>query len=187
MACTGHDRIVRVPRASLGAVLGVGIALGLGACSVVTAEDGRDSEPAASSSAPASATSTVPRSGEPTADGQGSTAAAPVVECGEASQELLDGIAVNARPEGTFTPLTGAFVQATNDIFVVAIRFEGLDGEVVDGAWTAIGVEPPAPPYLSANEAANLYTAWETVLVLPGYGVALDDPAIGAALDCLPA
>ena len=106
--------------------------------------------------------------------------------CGTATPELLADIAVNARPEGTFTPLTGAFVEADNGIYVVAVRFEGLDAEVLEGVWTAVGVDPATPPYLSADEDANLYTAWDTVLGMPGFGVALDDAAISAALSCLP-
>ena len=179
---TRHAGILRAGAGRLATAVALLTAVALAGCTASTAT------PQPSSSADAADAGTVDASvddasGEPT---DATSLAPPVGECGEASQELLDGIAVNARPEGTFTPLTGAFIEAANGIYVVAIRFEGLDGEVLEGAWTAVGVEPPTPPYLSATEDANLYTAWETVLVLPGYAVTLDDPAIPAALDCLP-
>jgi len=154
----------------------VGLLVGAGLLAGCTATAGSD-EPSAEDSAPAAAAVASPGASAP--------ATSVAFECGTATPELLAEIAISARPEGTFTPLTGAFVEASNGIYVVAVRFEGLEAEVLEGVWTAVGVDPATPPYLSANENANLYTAWDTVLVLPGFAVTLDDPAIPAALDCL--
>jgi len=175
MARRQHGEILRA--GTRAPVRVVGLLVGAGLLAGCTATAGAEG-PSLEGSPPVAAAEASPAASAPTTS--------PAFECGTATPELLAGIAVNARPEGTFTPLTGAFVEAGNGVYVVAVRFEGLEAEVLEGVWTAVGVDPATPPYLSADENANLYTAWDTVLVLPGFGVTLDDPAIPAALGCLP-